>query len=123
MKLVLNIGLNSKDAVEDLTTLSRTILNASLVLCRVPVQIKLSENGGGNWEKERVAILEIDLDDKDLDDKGFTTAFITYALRELCYSLRQDAIAYKLDGVGSLVFHRNYKGERFKFSEEFFQNI
>lgn len=118
MKLVLNIGLNSKDAVEDLTTLSRTILDTSLVLCRVPSQIKLSENGGGNWEKERVAILEI-----NLDDKAFTKDFITYALRELCYSLRQDAIAYKLDGVGSLVFHRNYKGERFKFSEEFFQNI
>lgn len=118
MKLILNIGLNSKDAVEDLTTLSRTILNTSLVFLEIPVQIKLSENGGGNWEKERVAILEI-----NLDKEFHTECFVEYSLLDLCLILKQDAIAYKLDGIGGLVFNKEYKGERFKFNEEYFQNI
>lgn len=37
--------------------------------------------------------------------------------------LTQDAIAYRFNGVGELVFNEDYKGERYSFDENYFLTI
>lgn len=112
----MNIGLNNKDNKEDVTTLYKTIREVSLGYSQPISNIKLSDDGGGNWNKERVAVIQV-----DVVDMG--EPYILDVLDYLCTKLNQDAIAYKINGIGFMRFNKEYTGERFKFKEEYFINI
>lgn len=114
--VVLNIGLNNKDNKEDVTTLYKTIREVSLGFSQPIDNIKLSDDGGGDWDKERVAVIKM-----EIQDMG--EPYILDVLEYLCTKLSQDAIAYKINGIGFMMFNKEYTGERFPFKEEYFINI
>ena len=115
-RVVINIGLNSVLGGENTTTLYKTIKEVSLGFSQPIDDIKLSENGGGDWGKERVAVIKMKIQDMGQQ-------YIFDVLDYLCIKLSQDAIAYKINGIGGLRFKEGYEGERFKFKEEYFQNF
>ena len=45
------------------------------------------------------------------------------AMQSLTKTLTQDAIAFRFNGVGELVFNDNYTGERYDFDENYFLTI
>lgn len=114
--VIINIGLNSNLGAENTTTLYKTIKEVSLGFSQPIDDIKLSDNGGGDWDKERVAVIKMKVEDMGQD-------YIFDVLDYLCIKLSQDAISYKIDGVGGLRFKEGYEGERFKFNEKYFQNF
>jgi|694.fasta_scaffold94643_6 hypothetical protein len=104
-KVVVNIGLKIKDS-EGKTQLSRTLtyLLENVVLTNVRVE----EEGiyKGNSERTLVAYFEVDS--------------LGLLLNTLAWQLSQDAIAYKIDGIGGVAFNPWYKGEKFLFDQQFF---
>ena len=104
-KVVVNIGLKIKDR-EPETQLSRTL--TYLLKDVVLTNLRVEEEGiyKGNSERTLVAYFEV--------------ASLGLLLNTLAWQLSQDAIAYKIDGVGGVAFNPWYKGEEFLFDQQFF---
>lgn len=104
-KVVVNIGLKIKDR-EPETQLSRTL--TYLLKDVVLTNLRVEEEGiyKGNSERTLVAYFEVDS--------------LGLLLNGLAWQLSQDAIAYKIDGVGGVAFNPWYNGEEFLFDQQFF---
>jgi len=48
---------------------------------------------------------------------------IVLLVQRMTVLLTQDAIAFRFNGEGELVFNGNYKGERYPFDEQYFLTI
>jgi len=71
----------------------------------------------GEWEgaDEDTLVFEI-YTDIELDELREYLDFMTIVFE-------QDAIAFRFNGVGELVWNENYKGERYPFDEKYFLTI
>lgn len=109
MKITLNIGLNNNPynhtEIKNLLSIVATILNAR--------QINSTYNGV--LEPTSVIILDLDvLNTKDLRKW----------VQDLCIITTQECIAVKNDeGFEELIYNKNFKGEIYSFSDEFFKEI
>lgn len=113
-RLILNIGLNVGET-EPANQLGLTLLSLQnrFISFMLPIDIKVSENFG-SWGKERVLVLEMDTYKLNID--GFKSV-----ISLVCTDLRQDGIAFTIDGEGYIVFNPNYKGEKFAFNPDYFK--
>jgi hypothetical protein len=104
-KVVVNIGLKI-GTEEPQQQLSRTL--SSLLKDVVLTNVRVEEEGvyKGNSERTLVAYFEVDS--------------LGLLLNTLAWQLNQEAIAYKVDGVGGVAFNPWYKGEQFPFDQQFF---
>jgi len=104
-KVVVNIGLKI-GTEEPQQQLSRTL--SSLLKDVVLTNVRVEEEGvyKGNSERTLVAYFEVDS--------------LGLLLNTLAWQLNQEAIAYKVDGVGGVAFNPWYKGEQFTFDQQFF---
>lgn len=104
-KVVLNIGLNI-GAEESRTQLSRTL--TFLLEYFVLDSVRVEEVGVYKGSEERTLVAYFEADSLGL------------LLNTLAWQLNQEAIAYKVDGVGGVAFNPWYKGEQFPFDQQFF---
>lgn len=111
--LTINIGLNVNN-VEPKRQLDYTIS----ILLRTFTSFVHKINEGGQWNdnKERVVVVSVNVGSLNL-------YAIKMLLANLCIDLEQDAIAFKLNNEGNIVFDPLYNGKTFNFSEEKFINF
>ena len=107
-KVVVNIGLNI-GAEEPQQQLSRTLV--SLLGFFALTSVRVEEVGVYKGSNERTLVAYFQT--SSLED---TKKVLMY----LCGDLRQEAIAYKFEGVGALSFNPSYTGEQFPFDQQFF---
>jgi len=107
-KIEINIGLGNNPFTSDEVKL---FLVKLLGKC---TQIQLQV---GEWEgaDEDTLVFEI-YTDIELDELREYIDFMTIIFE-------QDAIAFRFNGTGELVFHEDYKGERYPFDEAYFLTI
>lgn len=111
--LTINIGLNVNNN-EPKEQYSYT-LNALLRTFKTFVH-RIDEGGQWNQNKERVFVVSVNVGSLNLHA-------IKILLTNLCIDLEQDAISFKLNNEGQMVFDPHYKGKIFNFSEEKFINF
>ena len=72
----------------------------------------------GTWynTKEKTLVCAVNVQDIKIHT-------VKILLSNLCIDLNQDAIAFKLNNEGHIVFNPLYTGEQFEFSEEKYQNF
>lgn len=107
-KVVVNIGLNI-GADEPQQQLSRTLI--SLLGYFALTSVRVEEVGVYKGSNERTLVAYFQT--SSLDN-------LTQVLVNLCQDLKQEAIAYKFEGVGALSFNPSYTGEQFPFDQQFF---
>ncbi len=110
-KVVVNIGLNI-GVEEPKQQLSRTLI--SLLGYYALDKVRTDEEGVYKGSGERTLIACFETTSSESLEK---------VLEYLCSDLKQECIAYKLNGVGAIAFNRNYEGEKFEFNEEYFINF
>lgn len=111
-KLILNIGLNV-NGVENYRQLSKTLEKISEYFDVSDLRIDNSNETNSDWKVERVLIVE-------------AAPYIiepSNVLKHLAEKLNQDAIAYKYNGEGNIVFSKTYIGEKFQFNNQYFKTI
>lgn len=113
--LTINIGLNVNNN-EPKEQLLFTFINLDKLFNGKEYQYKILEGGQWNNNKERVVIVELNAGSLNLFS-------IKLLLSWLCTELNQDAISFKLNNEGHIVFDPLYMGKIFKFSEEKFINF
>jgi hypothetical protein len=111
--LVMNIGLNVNGTSSD-SSYEETYKAVKSVFGSFPHLISTRNSGGSDWEGEETFLAKIDL----LKTVQFEQ--IVVIMHELCKTLKQDAIAYKVGNVGYLAFNPEYSGERFEFNKDYF---
>lgn len=109
MKITLNIGLNNNPynhtELKNLLTIVGTVLNAR--------QIDSTYNGV--LEPTSVIIIDLNL---------ANTRDLRKWVQDLCIITMQECIAVKNDeGFEELIYNKNFRGEMYKFSQEFFKEI
>lgn len=108
-KIEMNIGLNNNPSTaERLTGALQSYFEGSTVR----TQVQTGEWDGGD---EPTLVVELYNDISEFELREFVV-FNTIALT-------QDAIAFRFNGVGELVFNDNYTGERYPFDEKYFLTI
>ena len=107
-KVVVNIGLNI-GAEEPQQQLSRTLI--SLLGCFALTSVRVEEVGVYKGSEERTLVAYFQTSSKEN---------LVQALVYWCRDLKQEAIAYKYEGVGGIVFNTSYEGEQFPFDQQFF---
>lgn len=110
IKVVVNIGLKVGNE-EKKQQLSRTL--TSLLDFYVLTSVKTEQDGiyKGNEERTLVAYFETS-----------SSESLVETLEYLCSELEQEAIAYKVGGVGKVAFNPKYEGERFLFDQKYFKD-
>ena len=107
-KVVVNIGLNIGNE-EPKQQLSRTL---TTLLGRFALtSLRVEEVGVYKGKEERTLVAYFETSSLENLIEGLVDA---------CHSLNQEAIAYKLEGVGAVVFNPRYEGEQFPFDQQFF---
>lgn len=76
----------------------------------------------GQWETEEGVIEERVLV-AQINAGMLTPLSVSLILGEICNTINQEAIAFRLNGVGHVVFHKDYQGERFEFNENYFRVV
>ena len=107
-KVVLNIGLKV-GAEEPKQQLSRTLI--SLLGYFALTNVRVEEEGIYKGSEERTLVAYFDSSSEES---------LVEALAYWCRDLKQEAIAYKYEGVGGIVFSTSYEGEQFPFNQQFF---
>lgn len=108
-KYILNIGLNV-GSIEPITQLDSTLFHVKQLLPDCTITIK--DNLGSNWGEERVAIIKGEI---------FLSLYnFEFLLRDLCWRLRQNAISFNHGDDKGLAYDCEYRGERYKYNEDFF---
>ena len=108
----LNIGLNV-GYIEPRIQEDRTNYHVNQSFGRLGLSVEVKDGLGGDWGTERVMIV-----------KGETTLSLPQLRRELismCARLHQDAISYRYNGIGDIVFNESYSGEFYEFDKEFYR--
>ena len=109
-KIEINIGLNNNPVTAKILTL---FVNASFVgrrSAKTEIQI-------GEWEGADEPTLVVEVFSTE---SQFVIKELVETLVEVC---TQDAIAFRFNGDGELVFNDNYTGERYPFDENYFLTI
>lgn len=109
-KVVLNIGLNV-GAEEPKQQLSRTLI--SLLGYFALTNVRVEEEGIYKGSEERTLVAYFDSSSEET---------LIQALTYWCGDLKQEAIAYKVNGVGAIAFNPNYTGEKFPFDQKYFKD-
>lgn len=116
--LELNIGLN----VGNTEPTNQLILTHNTLAEYFSFKFSNFRIESGSWAseegiiEERVLIREVNV--------GQMTKFAIHIILEtMCETLNQDAIAYKLNGIGDIAYNSSYKGERYQFNEEYFRSF
>lgn len=107
-KVVLNIGLNV-GTEEPKQQLSRTLTCLLGYFALTSVRVEEVGIYKGSEERALVGYFETSSEEN-----------LVEALVYWCKDLKQEAIAYKLNGVGAIAFNPNYTGEKFPFDQQFF---
>lgn len=116
--LVVNIGLNVGNE-EPTNQLKTTMDILSHMFDFTSKDFRIHE---GQWQtdegvvEERVLVVELNVG-------NLTVVSVKPLLESICEGLVQEAIAYRLNGVGHMAFNDEYEGERFEFKDEFFRTI
>ncbi len=121
--LVVNIGLNVGN-VEPLFQLKKTTdtLESAMTFNTKDARIhtgqweSVEEDGTRTIIDERVLVVRVDVGE-------MTALSLAIIFEAICSSTKQDAIAFKLDGVGHIVFNKDYTGERFEFNPNYFVEL
>lgn len=108
--LILNIGLNVGLVQPD----EQLELTVNEVREPFPKSEYKVVESSGDWGKENTAVFKIEL------DKYMSAENFPLIMQYFCTVMNQDAIAYKVNGVGYMAFNVDYEGERFKFNNEYF---
>jgi hypothetical protein len=103
-KIEINIGLNNNPYTAD------EILE--LLMLKVKSEVQLGEWDGAD---EPTLVIEVTSDHEYFRIKSVITSLVRV--------LTQEAIAFRFNGVGELVFNENYTGERYPFDEAYFLTI
>ena len=107
-KVVVNIGLKI-GAEEPQQQLSRTLI--SLLGYYALTSVRVEEVGVYKGSEERTLVAYFQTSSEES---------LVEALVYWCRDLKQEAIAYKYEGVGGIVFNTSYEGEQFPFDQQFF---
>lgn len=113
--LTINIGLNVNN-IEPKEQKAYTLKCLNRLFDYKQYNFKVVEGGEWNENKERVLIVSVNVG-------ALNKHAIKFLLSNLCINVEQDAIAYKLNNEGAIVFDPLYTGEIFNFSEEKFINF
>lgn len=108
-KIEINIGLNNNPSTAE--EIIRD-LNSSFEGSQVHTQVQTGEWDGGD---EPTLVVELFSDISEFELREFVV-FNTIVLT-------QEAIPFRFNGVGELVFNENYKVERYPFDEKYFLTI
>ncbi len=111
--LTINIGLNVNN-YEPIN--QKEITLKTMLKIFSPTLSKTVETGEWNGNKERVQVYTINAG--ELDSQG-----LKLLISWLCIELNQDAISFKLNNEGYIVFNPLYMGEQFRFDNEKFLNF
>ncbi len=76
----------------------------------------------GTWETEDGAINER-IFKVAINVGNMTAKAINFILSNIALDLDQDAIAFRLNGVGQLAFNPMYTGEQFEFNNDYFKEL
>jgi hypothetical protein len=106
--IVVNIGLNI-GAEEPQQQLSRTLTCLLGYFALTSVRVEEVGVYKGSEERTLVAYFEASSEES-----------LVEALAYWCRDLKQEAIAYKVNGVGEIIFSTRYEGEQFPFDQQFF---
>lgn len=108
-KIEINIGLNNNPFTNEEIIRG---LNSYFEGSEIKTQVQTGEWDGGD---EPTLVVELFSKVGRVELREFVV-FFTMALT-------QDAIPFRFNGRGELVFHKNYKGERYPFDEAYFLTI
>ena len=111
-RLVLNIGLLVNMELDR----DQSTLTDNAVYRMFGYAENKTLEGSGDWGKEPTKVYCINLHNAHLEP-------VSNAVENLCIKLSQDAISYKLNGVGYIGFNPSYQGQKFEFKEEYFINF
>lgn len=108
-KIEINIGLNNNHfpAEEIIRDLKSCFFHSE-----VETQVQTGEWEGG---EEPTLIVELLTEVGEIEIREFVLFYTVL--------LTQDAIAFRFNGEGELVFNENYTGERYPFDEQYFLTI
>ena len=109
-KVVLNIGLNVV-AEEPQQQLSRTLI--CILGYFALTNVRVEEIGVYKEGEERTLVAYFQTSSEEN---------LVEALTYWCRDLKQEAIAYKVNGVGAIAFNTNYTGEKFPFDQKYFKD-
>lgn len=110
-KFDLNIGLNV-GYIEPKIQEGATLHWINQFFGRIGLSVDIKEGLGGDWGTERVAVVR--------GETNLTIPQMRRELADLCRILRQDAIAYRYEGIGDIVFSEAYKGEFYEFNNDYY---
>lgn len=106
-KIEINIGLNNNPC-----TAQEIVMPFVEMYKSIAHSVKMGEWAGAD---EPTLVMEFYTEDK--------FSKIHTILLGLTQTLTQDAIAFRFDEIGELVFNENYTGERYPFNEKYFLTI
>jgi hypothetical protein len=109
-KVVINIGLKVGNE-EPKQQLSRTL--TSLLGFFALTSVRTEDEGVYKGNKERTLVAYFETNQEETLNK---------TLEYICSDLHQEAIAYKIDGVGGVAFNPRYEGEHFAFDQKYFKD-
>lgn len=115
--LIINIGLNI-GTVEPEDQLQRT-----LDLLKELFTIDVFKVDEGQWINEEGETITEGVIVVSVNVGGLKESAINLLMISLAIQLYQDAIAYKLNGEGNLVYNPAYVGNKFSFDQEFFKEF
>lgn len=108
-KFILNIGLNV-GSIEPKTQLDSTMFHVKQLLPKCTITVR--DNLGGSWGNERVVVVK--------GEVSLSLYNFEWLLKDLCWRLRQNAISFNHSDDKGLIFDPEYKGEQYKYDENFF---
>lgn len=112
-KIEINIGLNNNPyKAEQIIDLLNGYFYGNNLQPDIKTDIQTGEWDGGD---EPTLVVEVFSNNRQL-----VISELVYDLAAVC---TQDAIAFRFNGVGELVFNAEYKGERYPFDEAYFLTI
>lgn len=113
--LTINIGLNvNNNEPREQKAFTLKVLNRLFDW----EQYKFKVVEGGQWDGKHERVLIVSVNVGDLKHHA-----VKMLLSNLCIDLEQDAVSFKLNNEGSIVFDPLYTGKTFNFSEEKFINF
>ena len=106
-KIEINIGLNNNPC-----TAQENVMYLVSLYTSVKHNVQLGEWDGGD---EPTLVVELFSDINKLELREFVEFYTIF--------LTQEAIPFRFNGVGELVFNESYEGERYPFDEKYFLTI
>ena len=117
--LVVNIGLN----VGNVEPKHQLILTVDVLAHLFNFRFEDWRIHKGQWQDDEGDIIEERVYAVQINVGNLTIVAINNILEAVCEGLNQEAIAFKLNGVGHVVYNSGYKGERFEFNSGYFKEV